>query len=404
MCKTKRFFFGIMILALSFFLNASGQAVLVHNTLHEIEDCKGKLKLELIRIWGGDEEEDKNKYFKYPTDAAIGKNGLVYICDEHSHCIKVFKQTGEYIRTIGQKGRGPGDIYGPFRIALSHGGDLVVNEFNGYRIQRFNPEGKSTCIITFKEPPFWVAVTSKDEFVVYEHDKTFRTGKLVSVLNSRGETIREIGIYHGEAQTRLGSEKVRFAMDENDFLYAANSRTPVIRKYSRDGGLLMAFTYEPPYEILPVKITLNARGDEINRVELDANPDKVQVTGKGKRKTIQRLKGTGKRKLNVCWDIEVDAYQRTYLLTMSRNLTEKEKQATRVLWSSDNMIRKYVDFNIADKIDAYRLLVFNPDGKIIAEAQLESVCDGIHVHGDRLFIIDGSINQRIREYRMSLVQ
>jgi len=60
-----------------------------------------------------------------------------------------------------------------------------------------------------------------------------------------------------------------------------------------------------------------------------------------------------------------------------------------------------VDFDVVENIDVYRLLVFNPEGKVIAETPLTVICNGIYVHGNRIFIIDGSLNQRILEYEMS---
>jgi hypothetical protein len=110
------------------FIHAADRAVLVHNTTRDIENCKGKLQLKLIRIWGGHEEEDENKFFETPISVSVDDRQLVYICDCHIHCVKAFSNTGKYVRTIGRKGQGPGDLYGPTYITLSPGGDLLVNE------------------------------------------------------------------------------------------------------------------------------------------------------------------------------------------------------------------------------------------------------------------------------------
>ena len=126
-----------------FFVNAADRAVLVHNTLQDIENCKGKLQLKLIRIWGGDEEEDENKFFQTPTSVAVDDNQSIYICDFHNHCVKVFSNTGDYLRTIGRRGQGPGDMYAPNYISFSPGGDLLVCDFGNRRIQWFNSQGKS---------------------------------------------------------------------------------------------------------------------------------------------------------------------------------------------------------------------------------------------------------------------
>lgn len=82
-------------------IKAAEPAILVHNSLHEIEACKGKLKLKLIRTWGGDDEEDIHKFFKTPAYTVVDRNGRIYISDTYSHNVKVYDSSGMYIRTIG---------------------------------------------------------------------------------------------------------------------------------------------------------------------------------------------------------------------------------------------------------------------------------------------------------------
>lgn len=402
--KTIKISFLLSIVALlCIYLNSANRAVLVHNSLQDIDACKGKLKLELVRVWGGDEEKDEKKFFKTPVSVAVDKRvGLVYICDEHSHCVRVFKDSGEYVRTISQRGRGPGDSYLPGTITISPGGDLIVLEPIGFRIQRFSPEGKSKQIIKFNRDILrWVGVTSKDELVVYNPHQTIRTGKLISILDRKGKTIKEIGAHHDKSKSFIESERHYFAIDENDNIYAANLLTPVIRKYSTEGTLSMAVTYEILYEIPPVEITLNSNGNEIKIIRADENTDRVREKSGKTGMVIQRVKGKGKPKLRVCWAFGTDSLKRIYLVCWRRFLTEKENRAAYILWNSNSIIRKDVDYDIVDKInDINRLVVFNPEGKVIAEAKLPTFCDGIHISGNRLFIIDGYIYQRILEYKM----
>ncbi|MCP5107182.1 MAG: hypothetical protein GY950_27595 [bacterium] len=395
MRKMKIVFLTTIIFVLFDFVNAGDRASLVHNTLDDIKVCKSKLKLKLVRVWGGADEKDEHKFFETPQRVAVDKNGLVYICDEHKHCVKVFKDSGEYVRTIGQKGRGPGDLYGPISIALSPGGDLVVHENSGWRIQRFSPDGKSKGIIKSQGMIFWIGVTSKDQLVVYDAEKTFRSKKIISICNNEGKTIRQIGTYHFQAKSYRGSEHLVFAMDSSDNIYVANVSTPVIRKYSPEGRLILAITLETPFKIPPVKITLNPEGSEIKRV--DEYGDQLKVQQKG---TSSQLKG--KRRPTVFGVIGVDSQKRAYALTMRRQITKKEHMAMEVGWSPVRLYRNKIDYNIIDKIDdLFRLLVFSPEGKVIAETSLPVFCDHIYVSGNRIFIVDGTFYQRVLEYEMS---
>ena len=62
--------------------------------------------------------------------------------------------------------------------------------------------------------------------------------------------------------------------------------------------------------------------------------------------------------------------------------------------------RRRVDYNIVESIDAKMIMVFSPGGKIIAETTLTTFCDSIYISNNRIFIIDGTLNQRILEYKM----
>ncbi|MCP5054911.1 MAG: hypothetical protein GY940_47535, partial [bacterium] len=149
-----------------------------------------------------------------------------------------------------------------------------------------------------------------------------------------------------------------------------------------------------------VTIRINDKGDEIERVG-DKESGQVLVTRKGDSVTIKRREKANKREKCGVTAIGTDSKRNTYIVTPGRRLTEKESNATRVSGSFSYIDRSLVDFDIVENIDYHRLLVFNPEGKIIAETRLTTFCDRIYISGNRLFIIDGDLNQRILEYEMN---
>jgi hypothetical protein len=247
----------------------------------------------------------------------------------------------------------------------------------------------------------WVGVTSKDQLAVYNHDITLRSGKLISILDKKGKTIRQIGTYHDKSENFLESEKLDFAIDENDNIYAGNKKTPVIRKYSPDSRLLLAITFEVPFEIPPFEITLNSQGDEIKLEKAESGEKMKLQKGKMNSVSIQRTARKGKRRVTIIFGIGIDSQKRIYIVTRRRPVTEKDRSAGAVIWTPHSIKRENVNFDTAKNIDAYRLLVFSPGGKVMAETQLTSFCEGIHIYGNRIFIVDGTLNQRILEYEMS---
>ena len=387
----------IITLFIFTFFHLSNPAVLVHNSKKEIDACKGQLNLKLIRIWGNGDEKDERIFFATPTNMVIDKNDLVYICDRHDHCVKVFKSTGEYVRKIGRKGQGPGDLLGPGKVALAPNGDLLVFEYGGFRLQRFSPEGHSKSIIKINKAIGWAGITSKNELTLYNWLHTFLSKKIIAFINEKGKVTRDFGHHDDPSSNYIDSEKLVIAMDDSDHFYVANKWTPVIRKYAPEGELQMAITFETSF-LVQNQVKLNSTKTEIEIIRTDKG---VQTQLKKDRSGNVMTKKRGKPKINIFNGIAIDAENRIYVVTARRRLSEKENLATRISGGIDGINRKLVDFEIVENIDLYRLLVFDQDGKICAQAQFKGMCDDIYIHNDRLFIIDGLINQRILEFEMT---
>lgn len=384
---------------LCFFVHASDRCILVHNTIKEIDECKGKLNLKLVRIWGGSEEDEENKFFETPTCTAIDVNQLIYICDMHNHCIKVFNNNGKYVSTIGRKGKGPGDLLTPFYITFTSDGDLLVSEKGGLRLQWFNSQGKSKNILNHLNIIDWIGAISKNEIAVYSHFRTFMKRRLLSVIDNNGKIIRNIGKYHDKTKNLISSERFYFSIDKNVNIYAANQGTPVIRKYSPDGRLLMVITFETPFEI-PVKITINSSGDDIERKEKIDNKEVVKIRGNLSEVNIRYNKKNMIWQYGICMGMGIDSQNRIYTVKRRRLVTEKENHATAIMGGNLYIDRRRLNYDIVEKNDFNHILVFDSNGKIVAESQMTTLCDDIYICDNRLFVIDGLCNQRILEYEM----
>ena len=51
----------------------------------------------------------------------MDENGVFYVADAHRHRVAVFDPDGNYLRSIGQEGDGPGDLRNPFNIDIIDG-------------------------------------------------------------------------------------------------------------------------------------------------------------------------------------------------------------------------------------------------------------------------------------------
>jgi sugar lactone lactonase YvrE len=98
--------------------------------------------LRTIGKAGGKHELTTPGDFSYPTNAAVDKDGNLYVSDTFNNRIEVFDADGEFIRQFGKAGDGPGYFARPKGIALDSDGHVWVGDAVQDRVQVFSPEGR----------------------------------------------------------------------------------------------------------------------------------------------------------------------------------------------------------------------------------------------------------------------
>jgi hypothetical protein len=345
-------------------------SIYVRNTLEEINDSKGKIELCLIRIWGNDDREDENYFFKFPGDVKIGKDDLVYISDTGNHLIKVFDRNCMHKKNIGRKGQGPADLLEPGEISFDSKGNLLVADYGNYRIQAFDTNGN--YLFSFKTVnanPSQLCISQNNEIAIYAYKKTFFTGTLVTFYDPKGNIIKEIGKIYKKSKFIIDSESVYFRLDKKDNVIAAYHNTPFYWIYAPDGSLKTIVSFDMP------------------------NKKVVLEPGKTNEYKLQ-----GKINSQATVSLSVDEKNHVYLVTTTRPPKEDEQF---FLVGSQGSMKRFPKIISSEKTDRYQLLVFNPHWKVIASKKLNVFCDKIYVHNDTLFIIDSYMGMKIYEYKIS---
>jgi outer membrane protein assembly factor BamB len=89
--------------------------------------------------------DDTNYLFYRPTDIEADAEGRIYVADSGNTRVQVFDAGGEYLRTLGRQGQGPGEFGGgPLgqRLGLIVAGDrIVVNDPSQRKIAVFASSG-----------------------------------------------------------------------------------------------------------------------------------------------------------------------------------------------------------------------------------------------------------------------
>lgn len=79
---------------------------------------------ELWRIGGDTDNEDE--FFGVISDIDIDANGDVYLLDSQLNEVKVYSKDGEFLRSMGREGEGPGEFRGPVAMYFAPGDKVAV--------------------------------------------------------------------------------------------------------------------------------------------------------------------------------------------------------------------------------------------------------------------------------------
>ena len=84
----------------------------------------------------------ENQMFSGISDIDVDKHGNIYILDHDESCCRVFSSEGNFLRTIGHPGQGPGELEQPLFQHICKDNQLRIEDTGNRRIAIFTLEGK----------------------------------------------------------------------------------------------------------------------------------------------------------------------------------------------------------------------------------------------------------------------
>jgi hypothetical protein len=113
---------------------------IVKNPAEPMEPPK-TVDMEMLWELGGD-TDDEDQFFGIIADIEIDDQGNVYLLDAQLSEIKIFSDDGEYLRSIGREGEGPGEFRRAGALFFTKDGNIgVLQTFPG-KIVVLTPEGE----------------------------------------------------------------------------------------------------------------------------------------------------------------------------------------------------------------------------------------------------------------------
>jgi hypothetical protein len=94
------------------------------------------------RLWeiGGDSEEE-GEFFGVINRVLVDDEGNVFLLDNQLNEVKVFSADGEYLRTLGREGEGPGEFRQPVDMVFLSDGTLGVMQLAPGRVVKLTMDG-----------------------------------------------------------------------------------------------------------------------------------------------------------------------------------------------------------------------------------------------------------------------
>lgn len=103
---------------------------------------QGPTAVEMEQLWElGGETDDEDQFFGVISDIHIDNEGNVYLLDSQLSEVKIFTGDGEFVRTIGREGEGPGEFRRPTRMFFTKDGNIGVMQTVPAKIVLLSPTG-----------------------------------------------------------------------------------------------------------------------------------------------------------------------------------------------------------------------------------------------------------------------
>jgi hypothetical protein len=235
------------------------------------------------------EDEEGNILLYRPGWHLVDQKGFVYICDLQDLEIKVFDHDGRMVRTIGQKGDGPGEFQNIGKIALLPDGRLLVLDWEAHRVSLFSTEGKFINSHKFLSWSYDVFLTTNSFYVRDERIFGEKTKLVVKACDFSGNEIFTYGEFEPHHLQEINESGRRFTVSrpydvcsilagdqKNTRFYHCLNDKYLIEVYDQNGKLFRKI--DRPYKPLPTrsedkKIYLDgfANSSEIELALIDKN-------------------------------------------------------------------------------------------------------------------------------------
>jgi len=158
--------------------------------------------------------------FNEPNDVAFGPRGEIYVSQGHGKgesCLHKFDAEGNFLKTWGGEGAGPGEFKQPHSIVTDTSGSVYVADRSNQRIQVFDGEGAFLRERKHPGTPCGLEMCRDGKHMMLAHG---HAGKIIK-LDLDGNVLGATG-GQGKGPNRYG-EAHFLALDRREDIYVADT-------------------------------------------------------------------------------------------------------------------------------------------------------------------------------------
>jgi len=214
----------------------------------------------------GVEEGDEKYMLNMPQEIQVTDDGTIYVMDWGDTCIKAYDSEGEYLRTIGREGVGPGEFSTPVYMDISSDGriflmdgrnqrvvvfDIDGNYLGGFRVMGFHSKMRADRLNRL----YFQRQTRGEEVKVLNSWQELDVDTVVNRTEENGENLFPFGPFTGEKDRIMkmaaggtmslsSSFKVTWDVDKEGHLYQGFNDEYAIHVFNPDGKKVLTFGRE----------------------------------------------------------------------------------------------------------------------------------------------------------------
>ncbi len=223
--------------------------VLVLLMMATVLACAGKEKLHdvdiSLRSFVPEDPRDPRAILDRPGAIQCLGEGRLAVLDVGRSRVAVFDRNGNYVRQIGRKGRGPGELLNPVDMAVGPDAKVYVLDSGNRRLSIFDSTG--VFLSSFRVPARYLGPNTRiavgPDQMIYAHFPEFDS--LFTVFSPNGRVVGRFGSLRAydypvkSIQARMLFNSIAFGFDRRGYLYVLFLNLPYLRIYDRNWLLLL---------------------------------------------------------------------------------------------------------------------------------------------------------------------